>query len=196
MPSHEEGPTLTPPVSVKRDHLREPDDAPVTLVEYGDYQCPFCGQAHGVLQELLKQVRDQVRLAFRNFPLTEIHAHAQRAAQAAESAAAQGRFWEMHDMLYDHQEALEDEDLLSYAAALGLDQQRFEDDLARSAYSERIREDFMSGVRSGVNGTPTFFVNGRRHDGPADLRSLLAAVSAAATGHAKSPRHAGGRTKS
>ena len=187
--------TLAIPVSTL-DHAQGPEDAQVTLVEYGDYQCPFCGRAHGVLRELLKQTGDKVRLAFRNFPLTEIHANAERAAQAAEAAAAQGRFWEMHDMLYEHQESLEDEDLRSYAATLGLDQRRFETDVANSAYSERIREDFMSGVRSGVNGTPTFFINGTRHDGPADLESLLAAVNAAAPGHGSSPRRASRRSKS
>src|SRR4051794_19564191 len=173
-----EGPTLSMAVSESRDHISGPSSAPVTLVEYGDYQCSYCGEAYGILKELHARVGEQVRLVFRNFPLTQVHPHAERAAEAAEAAAAQGRFWPMHDMLYEHQAALGDDDLVAYAAQVGLDLDRFQVDLSQQAYFDRIREDFMSGVRSGVNGTPTFFVNGRRHDGSWDLQSLTAAVTA------------------
>jgi protein-disulfide isomerase len=170
---------LTPPVT-DRDHIRGPRSAPVTLVEYGDYQCPYCGQAHEILQTLTAALSDQVRLVFRNFPLVTVHPDAELAAEAAEAAAAQGAFWEMHDTLYENQDRLSEPDLLAYAAGLGLDTDRFAADLAAHTFEPRVREDFSSGVRSGVNGTPTFFINGRRHDGPWDLDSLSAAVSAAA----------------
>src|SRR2546421_7373815 len=182
-------PTLSVPVSEQRDHIQGPVTAAVTLVEYGDYECSYCGEAYPVLKELTAELGDQVRLVFRNFPLTQIHPHAQRAAEAAEAAAAQGRFWPMHDMLYEQQEALEDEDLVAYATELGLDLDRFQVQLTQGAYAERIREDLMSGVRSGVNGTPTFFINGRRHDGPWDLRSLTRAVTVAMTLDAESRGH-------
>jgi protein-disulfide isomerase len=183
MPERIEGPTLSMPVSESRDHIQGPRSAPVTLVEYGDFECPYCGEAYGILKELHARVGEQVRLVFRNFPLTQVHPHAERAAEAAEAAAAQGRFWPMHDMLYEHQAALGDDDLVAYAAQVGLDLDRFQVDLSQQAYFDRIREDFMSGVRSGVNGTPTFFVNGRRHDGSWDLQSLTAAVTAAIRFH-------------
>ena len=123
---------------------------------------------------------DRMRFVFRNFPITTSHPHAEQAAEAAEAAAAQGRFWEMHDHLYEHQRRLEDEDLRGYAAELGLDVGRFEDDLAQHVHAERVREDFMSGVRSGVNGTPTFYINGVRHDDSFDAETLLAAIERAA----------------
>jgi protein-disulfide isomerase len=180
-------PTLTEPVSEQRDHTQGPVTAAVTLVEYGDYECSYCGDAYPVLKELTAELDDKVRLVFRNFPLTQIHPHAQRAAEAAEAAAAQGRFWQMHDVLYERQEALEDEDLVAYAAELSLDLDRFQVELTQGVYFERIREDVMSGVRSGVNGTPTFFINGRRHDGAWDLRSLTQAVILAMGSGAESP---------
>ena len=158
------------------DHVQGPATAPVTLVEYGDYECPFCGQAHPVVKELLERLGSQVRLVFRNFPLATAHPHAERAAEAEEAAGAQGQFWAMHDMLFENQNALDEEDLVRYAAALGLDESQFGADLAGRAYAARVREDFMGGVRSGVNGTPTFFINGRRHDGPFDFDSLLVAI--------------------
>lgn len=173
-----QGPMLAIPVSEKRDHILGPRDVPATLVEYGDYECPHCGQAHYVLQDLLEQMSDQVRLVFRNFPLTQIHPHAEQAAEAAEAAGAQGKFWEMHDTLFEHQDALAEEDLVVYASILGLDVGRFQTDLLQGTYAPRVREDFLSGVRGGVNGTPTFFINGRRHDGPWDLESLAAAIAA------------------
>jgi protein-disulfide isomerase len=170
---------LVLPVS-ERDHIRGPDTAPVTLVEYGDYECPYCGQAYYVVKELERLDGEGMRFVFRNFPLTSIHPHAERAAEAAEAAGAQGKFWEMHDSLYEHQQALEDEDLLQYAAQIDLDLSRFVTELREGVYEGRVREDFLSGAQSGVNGTPTFFINGVRHDGSWDLDSLFAAVEKAA----------------
>jgi len=144
-----------------RDHILGPDMAPVTMVEYGDYECPYCGAAHPIVQAIVERLGDDLRFAFRHFPLAQMHPHAQQAAEAAEAAGAQGKFWEMHDMLYEHQTALDGPHLLTYAAALNLDVERFADELTRRVYADRVREDFMSGVRSGVNGTPTFFINGR-----------------------------------
>jgi protein-disulfide isomerase len=152
-------------------------------VEYGDYECSHCGHAYGILKELQARVGEQMRLIFRNFPLTQVHPHAQHAAEAAEAAGAQRQFWPMHDLLYERQDALEDDELVARAAKLGVDLDRFQIDLSQGTYRDRIREDFMSGVRSGVNGTPTFFVNGRRHDGPWDLQSLMAVVTAAVRWH-------------
>jgi protein-disulfide isomerase len=173
---------LAVPVSEDRDHIKEPRIAPVTLVEYGDYECPYCGKAYYVVKELEQRAGNLMRFVFRNFPLTTIHPHAERAAEAAEAAGAQGKFWEMHDLLYENQQALEDEDLMKYAAWAGLDINRFVRDMREGRYLNRIREDFLSGTRSGVNGTPTFFINGFRHDGSLDLVSLTAAIEAAAGG--------------
>ncbi|MGA2583278.1 MAG: thioredoxin domain-containing protein [Tepidisphaeraceae bacterium] len=176
MLNESESPTLSMPVSDRRDHIQGPATAAVTLVEYGDYQCPYCGEAYGVLKKLMPKLGDSARLVFRNFPLTQIHPHAEHAAEAAEAANAQGKFWKMHDILYERQTALEDEDLVSYAGEIGLDVARFQAELFERKFIDRIREDFQSGVRSGVNGTPTFFINGRRHDGPFDLQTLSEAV--------------------
>lgn len=156
---------LNPPVS-ERDHSAGPDDAPVTLVEYGDYECPYCGMAHPIIQSIQRKLGDKLRFVFRNFPLREAHPHAQHAAEAAESAGAQGKFWEMHDIIFAHQDALEDLDLIRYAEQIGIDPDRAADDLANKTYEKRVRDDFRSGVRSGVNGTPTFFINGERYNGP------------------------------
>ena len=158
------------------DHVQGPATAPVTLVEYGDYECPSCGQAYPIVKELQRRLGSQLRFVFRNFPLATAHPHAERAAEAAEAAGSQGRFWPIHDVLFENQDALDDEDLVRYAAALGLDESQFVADLAGRAHAARVREDFMGGVRSGVNGTPTFFINGGRHDGPFDLETLLAAI--------------------
>jgi protein-disulfide isomerase len=166
---------LKPPVGAN-DHIQGPAKAPVTLVEYGDYECPYCGEAYPVVKALQKRLGEQVRFVFRNFPLAEAHPHAEHAAEAAEAAGAQGKFWEMHDLLYENQDALDDQDLVRYASALKLDVPRFVKEMKSGAHLERVRADFSSGVRSGVNGTPTFFINGARHDGPFDLRSLLAAI--------------------
>src|ERR1700686_3481812 len=166
---------LTPPVG-ERDHIQGSARARVTLVEYGDYECPFCGQAYIVAKALQKRFKDHLRFVFRNFPLSQAHPHAAHAAQAAEAAAAQGRFWEMHDLLYENQQALEDEDLVGYAGAVGLDVPLFIRQMAEPHIVARVREDFLSGVRSGVNGTPTFFINGVRHDGSYDLAAMVAAI--------------------
>jgi protein-disulfide isomerase len=173
------------------DHVLGPETALVTLVEYGDYECPYCGQAYPIVKELLDRVGRQVRFVFRNFPLSTAHPHAESAAEAAEAAAAQGQFWAMHDLLYQNQEALDDEYLIRYAADLGLDESRFVRELTGHVHAARVREDFMGGVSSGVNGTPTFFINEERHDGPASLESLLGAIEAeiaAATGSDGSDR--------
>jgi protein-disulfide isomerase len=172
---------LTPPVS-DRDHINGPDDAPVTLVEYGDYECPYCGMAYPVVKSAQRALGDQLRFVFRNFPLAEAHPHARIAAQAAEAAGAQGKFWEMHDMLFEHQKALETEELASYADSLGLDSVRFLRELQAGVHEKRVREDFRSGVRSGVNGTPTFFVNGSRYDGDwANANEFIEVLREAAT---------------
>jgi protein-disulfide isomerase len=163
------------PVS-ERDHVQGPETAPVTLVEYGDFECPFCGAAHLIIKEIQRELGDQLRFVFRHFPLATIHPHAEHAAEAAEAAGAQGRFWAMHDTLFEHQRALDDQHLMQYARALGLDIERFEREMAAHIYAPRVREDFMSGVRSGVNGTPTFFINGVRHDAGFALETLLAAL--------------------
>ncbi|MDP9308045.1 MAG: DsbA family protein [Actinomycetota bacterium] len=175
-----ESPRLTIPVGPD-DHIRGgPETAPLTLVEYGDYECPYCGAAYPIVKEVERILGDELRSVFRNFPLGDMHPHAVGAAEAAESAAAQGRFWEMHDRLYEHQDRETTEDLIEHARVLGLDVERFKSDLQEHTYEPRIQEDFLSGVRSGVNGTPTFFINGVRHNGGYDLDSLLAALRAAA----------------
>ena len=164
---------LTLPV-VKRDHIQGPIDAPIALVEYGDYECPYCGQAYPIIKAIQERLGDRLCFAFRNFPLTNSHPHAQHAAEAAEAAGAQGKFWEMHDLLFENQEALDDENLGEYAATLGLDASRLIDEVFTGVHSARVREDFRSGARGGVNGTPTLFINGVRHEGGLD--ALLAAL--------------------
>ena len=160
------------------DHSQGSPDAAVTLVEYGDFQCSFCGAAHPVVQAVQKQMGDDLRFVFRNFPLTQIHEHAQKAAEAAESAGAQGKYWESHDLLFERQDALDRDDLIGYAKELGLDQARFAHDVDSDAFSGKIRSDFSGGVASGVNGTPSFFINGVRYDGPADVDAMLEAIRA------------------
>ncbi len=168
-------PMLTVPVS-ERDHVRGPSTAPLTMLEYGDYECPYCGAAHPIVKQVERLLEGDLRFAYRHFPLSEIHPHAYQAAEAAEAAGAQGRFWEMHDLLFEHQDRLGTQDLLGYAEALGLDLARFAHDLESHAHAPRLREDFLSGVRSGVNGTPTFFINGVRHNGGYDLPTLVEAL--------------------
>ena len=170
---------LTPPVG-PGDHAHGPADAAITLVEYGDYECPHCGRAYRVLQQVLPELGDTVRFVFRNFPLNEAHPHAQAAAEAAESVAVHGgeeAFWLMHDLIYENQDALQHDDLIGYAKAADVNPIEVANDLATGAMHERVRRDFRSGVRSGVNGTPTFFVNGLRFDGnwsdPAVFASAL-----------------------
>ena len=163
---------LTIPIS-SRDHIQGNPDAPMSLLEYGDYECPFCGDAQPIVKAVQRGLGDNLAFAYRHFPLTNAHPHAQRAAEAAEASSAQGKFWEMHDVLFENQDALEDEDLMQYAATIGLDVPRFMRELGARIHTSRVREDFKSGVRSGVNGTPAFFVNGFRYDGPRDVNDLL-----------------------
>jgi protein-disulfide isomerase len=167
-------PRLTVPIGT-RDHVLGPPTARLTLLEYGDFECPYCQAAHPVVRELRETLGGQVLFAYRHFPLTQIHPHAGPAAEAAEAAGAQGRFWEMHDTLFT-QRRLDTESLLVDARMLGIDLERFAADLEEHTYAPRVREDFLTGVRSGVNGTPTFFVNGLRHNGGHDVESLLAAL--------------------
>jgi Na+/H+ antiporter NhaA len=165
-------------VDPERDHIRGPHEAAVTIVEYGDFECPFCGQAEPIVRELLRDFGD-VRYVWRHLPLTDVHIHARLAAEAAEAAADQGAFWEMHDLLLAHQDALQPDDLLGYAGQLGLDVERFADDLREHAGGARVAEDVDSADLSGVSGTPTFFINGQRHYGAYDIATLSAAVRAA-----------------
>jgi Na+/H+ antiporter NhaA len=167
---------LAAPVDPGRDHVRGPDEAPVTLVEYGDYECPYCGSAEGTVRELLQSFSEELRYVFRHLPLVDVHPHAELAAEAAEAAGAQGRFWEMHDLLFANQKALEPADLRSRAAQLELDVDRFWDEVRSRAHARRVTEDVRSADESGVAGTPTFFVNGRRHQGAYDTQTLTAAI--------------------
>ena len=169
-------PRLTLPVG-DRDHIRGERQAKVTLVEYGDYQCPFCGAAYPVVEKLLTV--EPVLFVYRQFPLTTVHPYAEIMAETAEAAGAQGAYWPMHDWLFTHQKSFTPDRIAAAAAALGLDAQKLAADVAAHRYEAKIREDFLSGVRSGVNGTPTFFINGERHDGDWDLDSLREAIGAA-----------------
>ncbi len=168
-------PKLTRPVS-DRDHMRGPDDARVTLVEYGDFECPYCHDVQPIVAQLRSRFGDRLRYVFRHFPITTMHPSAQMAAEAAEAAAAQDRFWQMHDLLFKHQGAFAKEHLVQYASDLGLDVDRFRRELDEHVYADRVRQDFVSGVRSGANGTPTFFLNEVRYDGAWDLDSLIAEI--------------------
>ena len=166
---------LTPEVSAS-DHIQGSKSAPVTLVEYGDYECSYCGEAYKIVKAAQEQMGDDLRFVFRNFPLSEVHPHAAHAAEAAEDADAQGQFWKMHDMLYENQNSLEDADLTSYAARLGLDEKKFASDLRSGKSRDKIESDFESGAESGVNGTPSFFINGVRFDGDWQGDGLLRAL--------------------
>jgi Na+/H+ antiporter NhaA len=168
---------LVPEVDPKRDHIRGPMDASTTVIEFGDFECPYCGQAEPVARELLADI--DLRFAWRHLPLTDVHPAAQLAAEASEAAAAQGKFWEMHDLLLDHQQDLKPTDLIRYAEDLGLDVERFRDELRRHAHETRVAQDVESADISGATGTPTFFINGQRHYGAYDLDSLKAAINAA-----------------
>jgi Na+/H+ antiporter NhaA len=169
---------LDRPVDAAHDHVRGPADAPLTLLEYGDFECPFCGRATGVVRELRERFGNELRYVFRQLPLTDVHPHAELAARASEAAAAQGRFWEMHDLLFAHQDELELEDLVGYAAELGLDVEQFARDLDNDRFAERIRQDVASAEASGARGTPTFFVANRRHIGPYDAGTLARELTA------------------
>jgi CRP-like cAMP-binding protein len=167
---------LEPPVDPAVDHVRGPADAPLTLVEYGDMECPFCGRATGVVTELRSRFGADLRYVFRHLPLLEVHPHAQLAAEAVEAAGAQGAFWEMHDRLFAHQDELDAPGLLDHAAALGLDLERFARELGDGTYAQRVRNDVVGAEASGVHGTPTFFVNGIRHQGRSGTDDLAAAL--------------------
>jgi protein-disulfide isomerase len=160
-----------------RDHIQGPRTAPVKLVEYGDYECPYTGQAYPIVKEIQKRLGDKLLFVFRNFPLREIHPHAQHAAEAAEAAAAQGKFWDMHDYLFEHQQALDDNHLLKYAAALGIDTDKFRKEMSGHNYASQIEKSLGEGIASGVEGTPTFFINGVKHNDSWDQETLLAAIN-------------------
>ena len=165
-----------------RDHTMGPADAPVTLVEYGDYQCPYCAETRPVLEELVEKSEGKARLVFRHYPLDSVHPLARRVAEAAEAAGAQGAFWPMHGLLYENQDHLEDDDLRSYAIRLELDLARFDRDLAEHRYAERVQENRLAGERDGVRGTPGVFLNGAAYRGPLELEALLVAVDEAEGG--------------
>lgn len=164
------------------DHIRGNPRAPATLLEFGDFECPHCGRAFPLIERVLARLGDRVRFVYRHFPITESHPHAQHAAEAAESAAAHGgndAFWAMHDTIFRNQHALDDDSLVRYAESAGVDAGAVRADLESGRWSDRVREDFMSGVRSGVNGTPTLFIGDVRYDGPRDEEALIAALAAA-----------------
>ena len=170
------------------DHIRGPIDASVILLEYGDFECPHCGRAYPIVKSAERKLGKELAVVYRHFPLAEIHPHATLAAEAAEAAGAQGKFWEMHDTLFEHQAALEQEDILGYAKSLNLDAARFAQELASGVYAQKVRGDFRGGVRSGVNGTPTFFVNGERFDGDwTDPAAFIAVLAQAGANHAPRP---------
>jgi protein-disulfide isomerase len=175
---------LVVPVN-ERDHIAGRRDAPVLLVEYGDFECPHCGRAYPVVEAARRQLGNEIGFVYRHFPLPEAHPHAVLAAEAAEAAGAQRKFWPMHHMLFEHQDALDQDDILDYADALDLDLTRFSRELADGTYAPKVREDFRTGVRSGVNGTPTFFINGVRFDGDwSDPTTFIAVLAHAARAHA------------
>ena len=168
--------SLTLP-DAKRDHVSGSANGSIKLLEYGDYECPFCADAQPMVKEIQRRLGNKLLFAFRHFPLINIHPHSEHAAEAAEAAGAQENFWGMHDLLYENQGALEDENLVEYAGKLGLDETRLIREVTSSVYALRIREDFKRGVRGGVNGTPTLFINGERYDGVRDLKHLLDALT-------------------
>jgi protein-disulfide isomerase len=155
------------------DHVQGPPGARLTLVEYGDYQCPPCGALFLVIQQIHEELADDVRIVYRHYPLSGSHPYAQLAAESAEAACAQGKFWEMHDLLFLHQDRIAEKSIEEFAAQLSLDMDRFRKDLKDHAFEERVREDFRRGVANGVYGTPGLFVNGVRHDGALDAQSIL-----------------------
>jgi protein-disulfide isomerase len=170
---------LALPVSPLRDHIQGPVDAPVQLVEYGDYECPYCGAAYPNVKAVQAEMGDQLAFVYRHFPLVNVHPHAEPAAESAEAAGAQGRFWPMHDLLFQNQRALDVEHLLQYAKAAGVDVARFAREVADRVHLPKVREDFETGVASGVQGTPTFFVNGVHYTGSYEAPALLTALQEA-----------------
>jgi protein-disulfide isomerase len=161
--------SILPLTALERDHIQGESSAPLTLIEYGDYECPHCAHAHPIVKEIQKTLGKDLCFVFRNFPLTEVHPHAELAAEAAEAAAAQGKFWPMHDAIFEHQPRLSLPLMQKLAVELALDPSLFAADLENRSFKDRIHEDFMSGVRHGVNGTPSFFINGERFNGPVEL---------------------------
>lgn len=172
--------TLKVPITAE-DHAQGPENAEVTLVEYGDYECPYCGQAYPIVKQVQKQFGKRLRFVFRNFPLSQMHPHAETAAEVAEFAGAQGKFWEMHDLLYENQKRFGEALYLSLGEELGLSATAMRLALKEETFKARVRTDFTSGVRSGVNGTPTFFINGHRHDSSFDFETLVSAINQAMT---------------
>jgi protein-disulfide isomerase len=166
---------LSAPVT-ERDHVRGSPDAPVVLVEYGDYECPYCARAYWVIKELLEQLGDQISFVFRNFPITETHPRAEAVAEALEAAGGQGRFWEMHDWFYEHQHQLEGLDLEHHAEDIGLDVELWRKELRERAHLDRVHEDLETGRQSGVTGTPTLFMNGVRYRGDYEIATMIAAI--------------------
>jgi len=162
---------------VEGGHARGREDAPVTLEEYADFECPYCGGAYLEMKKLQTELGARLRVVFHHFPLSDMHPHAQHAAEAAEAAGAQGKFWEMHDTLFEHQDALDDRSLMGYAKELGLDTERFERDLREHTHTGAVKDEAAQGERRGVSGTPTFFINGDRYEGRSDAASLLEAMS-------------------
>lgn len=176
--SSENTPKLTFPVNETRDHIQGSPMAKVTLVQYGDYQCPYCGEAYSIIKTIQKRFGSDLRFVFRNFPITEAHPFAETGAEIAEAAGAQGKFWEMHDYLYENQQSLSNVEFFARYAneKLGLDGKKLKKEVLAQAYTPRIKEDFMTGIRSGVNGTPTFFINDYRHNGSYDYEVLEEAI--------------------
>jgi protein-disulfide isomerase len=164
---------LTPVVN-NRDHIAGPEGAPIELVEYGDYECPHCGRAYPIIKSLQKKLGDKLKFVFRNFPLAEAHPDATHAAIATEVAGAHGKFWEMHDIVFENQESLEDVYLVRYAAKIGLDMSAFKSDFDDPQFREKVESDFESGIRSGVNGTPSFYINGQKFNGDWEEKHFLA----------------------
>jgi protein-disulfide isomerase len=167
--------TLKVPVT-SEDHILGPLNAPLTFVEYGDYECPYCGAAHPIVSRIVMELRDSLRFVFRHFPLVQMHPHAEIAAEAAEFAGSLGMFWEMHDALYENQDELSLPTILSLGEAVGIPSEAMSNALESGQFRGKVRKDFIGGVRSGVNGTPTFFINGRRHDAPYDYATLMTAI--------------------
>lgn len=172
--------TLKVPVS-ESDHIQNGKNASVTLVEYGDYQCPYCGMAYGVIKQVQEHFKKQLRFVFRNFPLTEVHPYAEMAAEAAEFAADHDKFWEMHDLIFENQKILSLPTIIELATSIELPIDALAAAIEKRAYHARIRKDFLGGAKSGVNGTPTFFINDQRHDGGFHLAELTRAIESAKT---------------
>jgi protein-disulfide isomerase len=173
--------SLRVPVS-DQDHIQGNPDAQRTLVEYGDYECPHCGHAYSIVKRVQKHFGQKLRFVYRNFPLTQMHPYAESAAETAEFAGSKGKFWEMHDALFQNQDSLGGPLYLKLAQQFGLPAGELQSALEAHSFLERIKSDFNGGVRSGVNGTPTFFINGQRHDGPFEYQDLVAAIDSAGAG--------------